>query len=47
LDLERAAADFAIGREPLAAAARIDYEVEALATERALDGFADFHGSIG
>jgi hypothetical protein len=44
-DLERPAADFAIGRKPLRGDAGVNHQVEALAAIWALDGLADFHPS--
>jgi hypothetical protein len=42
-DLERAAADLTIRNKPLRGAARINHQLVALATIRALNGFARFH----
>jgi hypothetical protein len=42
-DLERAAANLAIGRESLVRLARVNDELKLLPTEGALDGFRDFH----
>src|SRR5688572_8823345 len=41
--LKRTAADFAIRRETLRRDAGVDDQLEALAAERALDGFSDLH----
>jgi hypothetical protein len=43
VDLERAAAYFAIRRKPLRRGAGVNYQVEALAAVGASDGFAGFH----
>src|ERR1035441_4869121 len=41
--LERPATYFAISRKPLAGGARVNHQVKALATIRALHSFTDFH----
>ena len=42
-DLERAAADFAVGGEPLARHAGVNAHLGGLAAERAGNGFKNFH----
>src|ERR1039458_10198787 len=41
--LEGPAAYFAISRKPLAGGARVNHQVKALATKRALNSFTGFH----